>query len=215
MEAGLMGVLDDYINFEMREREDWEEFFSAILSDKVLGEKVAAACCFDLMEQWQPLAEYGEEYSCAFSMDGMIFAEDDCGGYFVLLSDGEIGYVNFAEDECGRVAETLRDLFELEVNCAFDWHNYLIKKYILNPSMLVKDVASLEAEGRDDFEDAYGDEMPEYDELQKELADKLHLKISSNIAEDVLPKLYRTVQKQPGFTAKSTATGASVRALIQ
>ena len=56
----------------------------------------------------------------------------------------------------------------------------------------------LETKGHEQFEDAYGDEMSRYAELQKDIAGKLDLNISADITEDVLPRFYQSVQKKYG-----------------
>lgn len=61
----------------------------------------------------------------------------------------------------------------------------------------------METKGHEQFEDAYGDEMSRYAELQKDIAGKLDLNISTDITEDVLPRFYQSVQKQPEFVATS------------
>lgn len=197
-----MGIFNNYDNPNIKEREQGEEYFSIILKDKDLYEKVFALCNLELMEQPIPLSSYCNEYHCTVNIDGIVFAEDGCGGCYALLEDGNIVRIDFAEGECGRVAETLKDLLELELNCACAWQNYMRKKYIDDPSLLEKDVVAFEAEGRNDFEHAYGDDMPKYNELQKEIAERLHLKIYHEIDKNVLTKLYKMAAKQPIFSVK-------------
>lgn len=177
-------------------------YFDAILGEKALYERVGALCSMDILDRFIPLSDI-EEGQYTYSVNGTVFAEDGGGGYYILLCDGSVGYINVSEDECGRVAESVKDLLELELNCAYSWHNYLNMKYFKDPSLLKKDAPRLEAEGREQFEDAYGDEMPDYAELQKEIASRLDLSVSTDITKDVLPRLYRSVQKQPEFTAAS------------
>lgn len=188
-------------------------YFNTILGEKALYERVAALCSMDILECFIPLSELDGQYT--YNMDGTVFAKDGCGGYYVLLCDGSVGYINVSEDECGRVSDNVKDLLELELNCAYSWHNYLDIKYFKNPSLLEKDAPALECEGQEQFEDAYGDEMPTYLELQKEIAGRLDLNISSDITEDVLPKLYQSVQKQPEFIATSTADHNSLGKLYK
>lgn len=177
------------------------KYFDIILSEETLYERVATLCSLDIFEYFMLLSDLSEQYT--YNIDGKIFAKDGCGGYYVLLCDESVGYVNFSENECGRVSDSVKDFLELELNCAYSWHNYLDNNYIKNDSLLKKDVPSLETEGREQFEDAYGDEMPDYVELQKDIAGKLDLHIVADITEDVLPKLYQSVQKQPEFVATS------------
>jgi len=177
-------------------------YFDTILGEKVLYERVGALCSMDILERFIPLSDV-EDGQYTYSVNGTVFAKDGGGGYYILLCDGSVAYINVSEDECGRVAESVRDLLELELNCAYSWHNYLNIKYFRNLSLLEKDAPLLEAEGREQFKDAYGDEMPDYVELQKEIASRLDLSVSTDITKDVLPKLYQSVQKQPEFAAIS------------
>ena len=209
-----MGIFKNYDNPNIKEREQWEEYFSMILENKDLYEKVLALCNVELLEQLIPLPSYCERYNCTCNIDGMVFAEDGCGGCYTLLEDGDIARIDYAEGECGRVAETLRDLLELELNCAYAWLNYMRKEYIDNPSLLEKDVIKFEEEGRNDFEDVYGDDMPEYNKLQKEVAERLHLNIYNEIDKNVLPKLYKMATKQPNFSVKDMTNNEFFHELI-
>ncbi len=189
-----------------------EDYLALILNDEKLYERFGALCCMDIMEKFTPLSDC-HDYEYIYSMDGMAFAEDGAGGYYILLDDGSIGYVNFAENECGRVAETLKDLFELELNCAYSWHNYLLEEFFGMSPFPEELVKSAEVKGREEFEDVYGDEMPSYDELRREIAEKLRLDISPDITKDILPKLYRAVMRKPEFTALSKEDNAPVSKL--
>lgn len=189
------------------------QYFDAILGDETLYEHVAALCSMDILEYFIPLSELDKQYT--YSIDGDVFAGDGCGGYYALLCDGGIGYINFSENECGRVSDSVKDLLELEMNCACSWHNYLKIKYLDNPSLLKEEAPALEAEGYEQFEDAYGEEMPGYTQLQKQIAGKIGLHISSDITGDILPKLFQSVQKQPEFVATSKTDHTSLGKLYE
>lgn len=216
-----MGILDKIFNAKKsdnsgninRSSEKVQgQYFDAILGDETLCGHVAALCSMDVLEYLIPFSELNDQYT--YSIDGTAFAQDGCGGYYALLCDGSIGYINFSENECGRVSDSVKDLLELELNCAYSWHNYLDTKYLNNPSLLKEDAPALETEGREQFEDAYGDEMPGYTELQEEIAGKLDLNISTDISKDILPKLYQSVQKQPEFVAASKVDNVSLGKLF-
>lgn len=198
-----MGILDKF--FKVKKPDSSKKiqghYFDIILSERTFYERVAALCSMDILEYSISLSDLNDKYT--YSIDGNVFAQDGCGGYYVLLCDESVGYINFSENECGRVSDSVKDLLELELNCAYSWHNYLNIKYVNDRSLLKEEAPSLEAEGREQFEDAYGDEMPSYAELQKEAAKRLDLNISTDLTKDVLPKLYQSVQKQPEFVAAS------------
>lgn len=205
-----MGIIDKF--FKAKKSDDSDDtnlsfekvqgpYFDTILGERDFYERVAALFSMDILEDGISLSAFNDKYT--YSIDGTVFAQDGGGGYYVLLCDESVGYINFSENECGRVSDSVKDLMELELNCAYSWHNYLDMKYFKNLSLLKEDTPSLEAEGQEEFEDAYGDEMPGYAELQKEIAGRLDLNISTDITEDILPKLYQSVQRQPEFVTAS------------
>lgn len=124
------------------------------------------------------------------------------GGYYIFLQDGTIGYVNFRENECGRVAETLKEMLELELNCAYSWHNYADTKYVGNVDALREVVKAYEVEGREQYDDAFGDAVPEYDELRRIIAEALGLNVTENIVDDVIVNFYKITTRQPEFIAE-------------
>ena len=81
--------------------------------------------------------------------------------------------------------------------------------------MLEKKVEKAEPEGRENFEDAYGDDMPSYLELQKELSEKLDIKIYNNIAKDVLQRFFKTAEREPKFTIKYVLDNEIAEELIK
>ena len=54
----------------------------------------------------------------------------------------------------------------------------------------------------EDFEGAYGDDMPPYLELQIELSEKLDIKVYDNIAKDILQRFFKTAKREQKFTVK-------------
>ena len=217
-----MGIIDKFFKVKKSDYSDntnpsFEKvqghYFDAILGERTLYERVAALCSMDISERGISLSDLNGKYT--YSIDGTVFAQDGGGGYYALLCDGSVGYINFSENECGRVSDSVKDLLELELNCAYSWHNYLDMKYFKNLSLLKEDVLSLEVEGQEQFGDAYGNEMPGYAELQKEIAGRLDLNISTDIATDILPKLYQSVQKQPEFVTASKKGNISLGKLYK
>ena len=168
-----------------------------ILSNQELKEQVIMLCCMEFLDELKPLDDIAEEFK--FSMDGQVFAEDGGGGHYLFLEDGTIGYVNFAENECGRVTNTLKELFELEANCAYGWHNYANTRYVNDPEHLRKYIYGLEKDGRFDYYDAFGDDAPEYDDLLEILAKTFDFKIYENILDDVIIPFFNTTVKEIEF----------------
>lgn len=190
-----------------------EAVFSLLRDNPELSAQIGALCSMDFLDRLTPIQEISSSH--AFSMDAAAFAGNGSGGYYVLLGDHSIGWIDYAENACGRVAETLQGLLELELNCAFSWQNYLLAKYVNDTALLEQEIAATERTGREDFEDAYGDSMTPYDELQSRLADALHLRTFTDIAGDVLLPLYQAASRPPRFTGQSTLDGTPMNGLIQ
>lgn len=171
------------------------ELFKMILENEDLREKTEALFALDFKELLSVKDEY-PDYE--FNIDGKVFAEDGGAGVYVLLEDGSIGFVCFDSPlECGRIAENLVEWFELLLNCANFWWNYANREYLEN------------------FEDAYGDDMPSYLELQKELSEKLDIKIYDNIAKDVLQRFFKTAEREPKFITKYVPDDEIAKDLIK
>ena len=189
------------------------ELFKMVLENEDLREKTEALFALDFKE----LTSVKEEYpDYEFNLDGKVFAEDGGAGAYILLEDGSIGYVCFDFPlECGRIAENLVEWFELLLNCANFWLNYADRKYLENLEALEKKVEESEPKGQEQFEDAYGDDMPSYLELQKELSEKLDIKIYDSIAKDVLQKFFKTAERGPEFMTKYVPDNEIAEELIK
>lgn len=176
------------------------ELFKMFLENEDLREKTEALFALDFKE----LVSIKDEYpDYEFNLGGKSFAEDGGAGVYILLEDGSIGYVCFDFPlECGRIAENLVEWFELLLNCANFWLNYADKKYLENLEAFEKKVEESEPKGQEQFEDAYEDDMPSYLELQKELSEKLDIKIYDSIAKGVLQRFFKTAERKPKFMIK-------------
>lgn len=179
------------------------ELIKKIVSDEELAEIAGDAMTLNFLAEPQPLSEYNdEEYDgdCAFREDGIVFAEDGSGGFYILLEDGSIGYANPSEDECGRPAENLREFLELMLNAAYDWQNYVMEPDLVKNSELVKEYGEkYEKEGRKQIYNVFGNQYPSYEELIKKVGERLDLRVYEDISEDVLPKLFKAVKREPEF----------------
>ena len=188
------------------------ELFKMVLENEDLREKTEALFALDFKDLTLVKDEY-PDYE--FNIDGKVFAEDGGAGVYILLEDGSIGYVCFDFPlECGRIAENLVEWFELLLNCANFWLNYADRKY-LDLEALEKKVEESEPKGQEQFEDAYGDDMPSYLELQKELSEKLDIKIYDSIAKDVLQKFFKTAEREPKFMTKYVPDNEIAKELIK
>lgn len=179
------------------------DFIKKLATDEEFAECVSDAMALDFFKDPQPLSKYNDEVfdgDYTFSEDGIVFAEDGGGGFYILLDNGSVGYANPAEDECGRPAENLRDFLELMLNVRYAWQNYMKPSFVKNPELVKNYVEDYEEKGRVQFSDAYGDKYPPCDELTKKIGERFDLRISKDISEDVLPKLYKSIMHEPEFT---------------
>ena len=189
------------------------ELFKMILENEDLREKTEALFALDFKDLTLVKDEY-PDYE--FNLDGRAFAEDGGAGVYILMEDGSIGYVCFDFPlECGRIAENLVEWFELLLNCANFWLNYADRKYLENLEALEKKVEESEPKGQEQFEDAYGDDMPSYLELQKELSEKLDIKIYDSIAKDILQRFFKTAERESKFTTKYVPDNEIAKELIK
>ena len=98
------------------------DILEKILNNPELAEKIRLKCDIELYPELQDL--YDEDGHITWNIEGKAFGADGSGGEFVLLSDGTIGF-NSSEGETGRIAENMKELFSLLVNCPcfFDFFN--------------------------------------------------------------------------------------------
>lgn len=90
------------------------DILSKILNNSELAEKIRLKCDIELYPQLQKPDDMDGKIT--WNIDGKAFGVDGSGGEFVLLSDGTIGF-NSSEGETGRIAENIKELFSLLVNC--------------------------------------------------------------------------------------------------
>jgi len=174
---------------------------SIMKSNEQLADKIEAVCSIRLDGITDPDAER------RYSIPGEIFASDFGGGQFVFLSDGSIGYMG-QEDECGRIAENVTELFELTLNCADSFYNYSKKKFMNDSVLLKQEIAKNEPQAIEEFFDAFGDDYgDDYEAIRKEVADALGITISKDISEDVLPRYYKSATRDPLYFWENVEAG--------
>lgn len=181
------------------------ELIKKIASDKELGEIACAVMSMNFLEEPKPLSEYNdEEYDgdFTFSEDGVVFAENGrC--FYILLEDGSIGYADVDYYECGRVAENVHEFLEIMLNTAYYWSNYLTDKPLDK-----SEVAACEAVGREQYAKVYGNEIPPYDKAAKMVAERFGLRIIDDITKEMIPKLCKTMNREPLFAVSIEGWGA-------
>lgn len=87
-----------------------EKLLLTIKENDQLEEQIGAILCLDFYDNLQ--TPYMLNYQYIFSIPGMAFCKDGGGGEYILLEDSSIAYSGQA-DECGRVAENVKEFLEL------------------------------------------------------------------------------------------------------
>jgi len=129
-----------------------------------------------------------------WNIDGKAFGVDGSGGEFILLSDGTIRF-NSSEGETGRIAENMKELFSLLVNCPCFFDFLMIDLY-KDKILLKKYADKIEKEYREEFSDITD---YDWDKLKREIASELDLPVDDNIAENTLVKFYEVATREPQY----------------
>ena len=114
------------------------DILEKILNNNELAEKIRLKCDIELYPQLQKPDDMDGQIT--WNIDGKAFGIDGSGGEFILLSDGTIGF-NSSEGETGRIAENIKELFSLLVNCPC-FHDFLMSD-IYKDKILLKKYAIL------------------------------------------------------------------------
>lgn len=137
---------------------------------------------------------YNEDGHITWNIEGKAFASDASGGEFVLLSDGTIGF-NSSEGETGRIAENIKELFSLLVNCPC-FFDFLIPDLYKDKVLLKKYADKIEKQYREEFKDITD---YDWDTIKSEIAKELDFPIDDNIAENTLMKFFEIATKEPQY----------------
>ena len=170
------------------------DILKKILNNPELTEKIRLKCDIELYPELQDL--YDEDGHITWNIEGKAFASDASGGEFVLLSDGTIGF-NSSEGETGRIAENMKELFSLLVNCPC-FFDFLISDLYKDKALLKKYADKIEKEYREEFSDITD---YDWDEIKREIAKELDFPIDDNIAENTLMKFYEVATRELQYQA--------------
>ena len=168
------------------------DILEKILNNLELAEKIRLKCDIELYPELQDL--YNEDGHITWNIEGKAFGVDGSGGEFVLLSDGTIGF-NSSEGETGRIAENMKELFSLLVNCPC-FFDFLMPDIYADKALLKKYADKIEKEYREEFSDITD---YDWDEIKREIAKELDFSIDDNIAENTLMKFYEVATKEPQY----------------
>ena len=170
------------------------DILEKILNNPELAEKIRLKCDIELYPELQDL--YDEDGHITWNIEGKAFGADGSGGEFVLLSDGTIGF-NSSEGETGRVAENMKELFSLLVNCPC-FFDFLMTDIYEDKILLKKYADKIEKEYREEFSDITD---YDWDEIKREIAKELDFSVDDNIAENTLMKFYETATRELQYQA--------------
>ena len=134
-----------------------------------------------------------------YNIAGMTFAKEKSGSEYILLEDDSIGYWG-SEGKVGRIADNLKDFFELIVNCPY-WIDYLDCSQYSSKERLRRFANIIYEEHVEMFEE---DMDVQLGELQKELATKLNICLYEDVVDKVLIKLFDVANRKPGMTVTYT-----------
>lgn len=168
------------------------DILSKILNNSELAEKIRLKCDIELYPQLQKPDDMNGKIT--WNIDGKAFGVDASGGEFVLLSDESIGF-NSSEGETGRIAENIKELFSLLVNCPC-FHDFLIPDIYRDKILLKKYANKIEKQYREEFND-----MTDYDwdEIKSEIAKELDFPVDDNITENTLMKFFEAATREPQY----------------
>ena len=168
------------------------DILAKILNNSELAEKIRLKCDIELYSQLQKPDDMDGQIT--WNINGKAFGIDGSGGEFVLLSDGTIGF-NSSEGETGRIAENIKELFSLLVNCPC-FHDFFMSDIYKDKILLKKYADKIEKEYREEFSDITD---YDWDKLKREIASELDLPIDDNIAENTLVKFYEVATREPQY----------------
>lgn len=170
------------------------DILKRILNNPELAEKIRLKCDIELYPKFQDL--YNEDGHITWNIEGKAFASDASGGEFVLLSNGTIGF-NSSEGETGRIAENMKELLSLLVNCPC-FFDFLMPDLYKDKILLKKYADKIEKQYREEFNDM---NKYDWDTIKNEIAKELDFPIDNNIAENALMKFYKVATREPQYQA--------------
>lgn len=177
------------------------DLLKKLREDCDLSDLLYDVCDVEILSEFRaPENECGH---LTYNITGKTFAKAGSGSEYILLEDGSVGYWG-SEGECGRIADSLNDFFELMINCPY-WLDYLCEEEYQERETLSEFAKEIFEEH---VENAQEDEF-DLCEAQQELADRLGLEIKAEITE-ILMRFYHCTKREPRFIATYTENDGSM-----
>ena len=148
---------------------------------------------FDINVHAQSKGIDNEAGHVKYSKDGVVFAVAGDGSEYIILEDNTVCF-HGSEGRVGRIAENINEFFELILNCPY-WEDYIEKEKYDNQKNLT-DYANQIYEALSYEMKSDGIDLRERQEF---LAERLKINLYTNIAENVLIKLYSCSNREQRF----------------
>ena len=176
------------------------DYMKLLREDSSLSELLCDVCDIEILPEFEmPQDECGH---LSYNIPGKTFARAGSGSEYILLEDGSIGFWG-SEGECGRIADSLKDFFELMVNCPY-WLDYLDEEEYQDRESLGEYAKEIYGEHMENARDI------EFDltKAQQELAGRLGIGKQEDVA-DILMRFYYCTKREPRFISIYTENDGS------
>lgn len=176
------------------------DLLKKLREDYDLSDLLCDVCDVEILSEFKSPQDEGGHLT--YNIAGKTFAKARSGSEYILLEDGSIGYWG-SEGECGRIADSLNDFFELMVHCP-DWLDYVYEEEYQDREELSEFAREIFEEHK---ENAQEDEF-DLCEAQQELADSLGIEIKEDVTE-ILMCFYHCAKRNPRFIQTYTENDGS------
>lgn len=178
------------------------DLLKKLREDSDLSDLLCDVCDIEILSDFKtPQDEFGH---LAYNISGKTFAKAGSGSEYILLEDGSVGYWG-SEGECGRIADSLNDFFELMINCPY-WLDYLCEEEYQERDALSEFAKEIFEEHVENASD-----LCDFDllEVQRELANCIGIEKKEDVV-DILMRFYHCTKREPRFIATYTEDDGSM-----
>lgn len=144
-----------------------------------------------------------EDGHMKYNYRGKVFAINGSGGEYIVLEDSSIAFKS-SEGRIGRIAEDVKQMFELIINCPY-WEDYLNKEEYYDIEGLNKYAKEIYRELSNDM----GLDGIDLSEKQVFLAKALDLNLYLEVGKEVLARLYKSANRELMFYGEYTEDDGS------
>lgn len=177
------------------------DYIKMLQGDSDLSDLLRDVCDVEILPEFEIPQDEGGHLT--YNLSGKTFAKAGSGSEYILLEDGSIGFWG-SEGECGRIADTLKDFFELILNCPY-WMDYLEEDEYQDRDDLREFAKEIFEEHMESAKDIDFD-LPE---AQQELAARLGMEKKEDVV-DILMRFYHCTKREPRFFSTYTENDGSI-----